>query len=641
MRQMYSFPSDKNPGNTSPAGSSVYKHTKKQSFMKKTLLTFKSLVIAIVVTVFPLNTIFGQVATLQNWTNVYHGTSQSQLNLTYSVPSGSNANRVLVVAVSCSKWTVGQISVTMSYGGQSLTLADGDMGTASVKQHTALYYLNEAGLDAANNSTISATVSAGGATMVNTDIWAAVFDYINQTTPLTNTRTYSSGTGQVSSFSFGTALTINAYNQAVEVVNSYNPQQNTIRTIYYATNWTMISDSTALYKSGFSGASIRNGVANRSIPNSNTSDVSSTSFSGLALASMTALSLNYETPPPPTIQTSNVTFSDVTTSSFTINWTSGNGTNRIVLVKSASAVDSDPVNGTSYTASNLFGSGSQIGTGNYVVYNGTGYNVTVFNLNANTTYHVAVYEFSGPPSMEYYLTTNPARGSQLTDPETAITDDYRSNGSGNWSDAGIWQTFDGSSWVTAGSPPNSLSGLITIRNGHTITVANAVTVDQVVVETGAQITVNSGITWTIADGADAVDCIVDGTLNNGGIITTTGVLSFNSGSAYNHDLDGGIIPTATWDANSMCSITGITNTAPSGFGQSFGNFTWNCESQTLTVAMNSDVTVKGNFRLTSTGSGKLALIDSNNSKRLTVLGQYIQTGGTFDFNNGSSSSAVA
>ena len=127
-----------------------------------------------------------------------------------------------------------------------------------------------------------------------------------------------------------------------------------------------------------------------------------------------------------------LSFSDVTTSSFTINWTSGNGTNRIVLVKAGSAVDSDPVNGTSYTASDLFGSGSQIGTGNYVVYNGTGYNVTVFNLDANTTYHVAVYEFSGPPGMEDYLTPDPARGNQLTEPETAVTDDYRSNGSGNW-----------------------------------------------------------------------------------------------------------------------------------------------------------------------------------------------------------------
>ena len=265
----------------------------------------------------------------------------------------------------------------------------------------------------------------------------------------------------------------------------------------------MVHESTALYNYGFSGASIRNGVANRSIPNSNTTDVSSTSFNDIALASMTALSLNYETPPPPTIQTSNVTFSDVTSSSFTINWTSGNGTNRIVLVKAGSAVDSDPVNGTSYTASDLFGSGSQIGTGNYVVYNGSGYNTTVFNLDANTNYHVAVYEFSGPPGMEFYLLPNPARGSQLTGSESAVTDDYRSNGSGNWGTSDIWQTFTGRSWVTAVSPTSSSSGIITIRNGHTITVADAVTADQVVIEAGAQVSVNSGITWTIADGTDA------------------------------------------------------------------------------------------------------------------------------------------
>ncbi len=538
-----------------------------------------------------------------------------------------------------SKWTAGQITVTMTYGGQTLTLANGDMGTAAVRQHTALYYLNEAGLDAATGSTLSVTVSAGGATMVNTDIWAAVFDYINQTTPLTNTQTYSSGTAQETNFSFSTALTINAYNQAVEVVNSYNPNYNAIRTITYATNWTMILDSTALYKSGLSGASIRNGVANRSIPNSNISDPSSTTLSALALASMTALSLNYEIPPPPTVQTSNITFSDVTTSSFTINWTSGNGTNRIVLVKAGSAVDSDPVNGTTYTASDLFGSGSQIGTGNYVVYNGTGYNATVFNLDANTTYHVAVYEFSGPPGLEYYLTP-PARGSQLTNPETALTDDYRSNGSGNWSNAGIWQTFDGSSWVTAGTAPNSLSGIITIRNGHTLDVAEAVTVDQVTVEAGGQVTVNPGITWTIADGTDAVDCNIDGTLNNEGSVTTLGVLAFNSGSAYHHVLDGGTIPTATWDVNSTCLVTGIANTAPTGLGQSFGNLTWNCVSQTVAATINSDAAVKGNFRLTATGSGKLSITD-NNSRTLTISGEYIQTGGTFDLNSGPSSTAVA
>ena len=607
--------------------------------MKKIILTVKSTVIAIAMMVLQLNSASGQVATIQNWTNVYHGTSQNQVNLTYSVPTGSNTNRVLVVAVSSSKWTAGQITVTLSYGGQTLALADGDMSTATVRQHTALYYLNEAGLDAATNSTLSATVSAGGATMVNTDIWAAVFDYVNQTTPKIDHKTFSSGTSQVTNFQFGTALAINAYNQAIEVVNSYNPQLNTFRNITYASNWTMVLDATTTYQSGFTGASIRNGVANRSIPNSNISDVSSTSFSGSAFASMTGLSLNYETPPPPTIQTSNVSFSDVTPSSFTINWTSGNGTNRIVLVKAGSAVDSDPVNGTNYSASDLFGTGSQIGTGNYVVYNGSGYNTTVFNLDANTTYHVAVYEFSGPPGMEFYLLTNPARGSQLTGSESAVTDDYRSNGSGNWGISNIWQTFTGTTWVTAVSPPSSSSGVITIRNGNTITVDSDITADQVIVETGAQVTVSSGVTLTIADGTGPVDCSIDGKLFNEGTVTSTGTLAFTSSSEYEHARNGGTIPPATWDANSTCLITGITDSSPSGFGQSFGNFTWNCGSQTAAAALNNNTTVLGNFRMTSTGTGKLAVIDDNTSRTLTVSGNFFQNGGILDFNNGPASSA--
>ena len=79
----------------------------------------------------------------------------------------------------------------------------------------------------------------------------------------------------------------------------------------------------------------------------------------------------------------------------TINWTSGGGTNRIVLVKAGSAVDSDPVDGTTYTPNTVFGSAQQIGTGNRVVYTGTGNSVAITGLSANTTYYVAVYEFNG------------------------------------------------------------------------------------------------------------------------------------------------------------------------------------------------------------------------------------------------------
>ncbi|SLM27715.1 hypothetical protein MTBBW1_1090006 [Desulfamplus magnetovallimortis] len=70
----------------------------------------------------------------------------------------------------------------------------------------------------------------------------------------------------------------------------------------------------------------------------------------------------------PTAQASDSTFSTVSGTSMTIGWTAGTGgTGRLVLVKSAGAVDSNPVDGTAYTANAAFGSGTEIATGNYVV----------------------------------------------------------------------------------------------------------------------------------------------------------------------------------------------------------------------------------------------------------------------------------
>jgi hypothetical protein len=142
---------------------------------------------------------------------------------------------------------------------------------------------------------------------------------------------------------------------------------------------------------------------------------------------------------------------------------------------------------------------------------------------------VAIYEFSRPGALRDYLTP-PATGSQLTEAETASNGAYRSYVSGNWSAPGTWQTFDGTSWGIAVSAPSSTSGAITIRDGHTITVDKNVTADQVTVEAGAQVEVSPGVTWTIADGSDAIDCSIDGTLYNSGTVTTTGVLAFNSNS---------------------------------------------------------------------------------------------------------------
>jgi len=96
---------------------------------------------------------------------------------------------------------------------------------------------------------------------------------------------------------------------------------------------------------------------------------------------------------PPNTQAHTFTPSNLQPTQMDIGWTRGNGDNVLVVARQGSAVNADPMSGTSYAANAAFGSGDQIGTGNWVVYNGTGTGVTVTGLMANTTYHYAIYEY--------------------------------------------------------------------------------------------------------------------------------------------------------------------------------------------------------------------------------------------------------
>lgn len=218
------------------------------------------------------------------------------------------------------------------------------------------------------------------------------------------------------------------------------------------------------------------------------------------------------------------------------------------------------------------------------------------------------------------------------------TDYFRSNGTGNWGTAGTWQSsHNNSNWATATSTPTNAANTITIRNGHTVTVAASVSTDQTTIDSGGQVNVSSGQTLTIAAGAEATDLTVNGTLrNNAGTITTTGTLAFGSGGLYQHNYTtaAGTIPTATWDTNSTCEVVGYTsNTAtPSGLGQSFGNFTWNCTNQTGAISADETlVTVNGNLSIVSTGTGSFIL--GNGTNTTTVGGSLLISGGTFNMNN--------
>lgn len=212
--------------------------------------------------------------------------------------------------------------------------------------------------------------------------------------------------------------------------------------------------------------------------------------------------------------------------------------------------------------------------------------------------------------------------------------DYRSNAATmNWNTTtnGQWQIYN-NGWVNTSTPPTSANGTITIRNGHTVTVTANVTVDQVVVESGGNLTVGAA-TLTIANGT-GTDLNVNGTLatttstSAAFTINTGATIAVNAGATYIHARNGGTIPTATWDQNSTCSITGATSTSPGGYNQTFGNFTWNCNQSTgnyLTLAATS-MSIAGDLTIAATGASPLGFAIEQN---ITIGGDLIITGGIY------------
>ncbi|WP_405576031.1 beta strand repeat-containing protein [Winogradskyella sp. Asnod2-B02-A] len=96
----------------------------------------------------------------------------------------------------------------------------------------------------------------------------------------------------------------------------------------------------------------------------------------------------------PTSEATVFSESSVTSNSATLSWARGNGDNVIVVMKEGAAVDFTPTSGTGYTANAAFAAGTEVGTGNYLVYNGSDTSIAVTGLTQNETYHVAVYEYN-------------------------------------------------------------------------------------------------------------------------------------------------------------------------------------------------------------------------------------------------------
>ena len=114
---------------------------------------------------------------------------------------------------------------------------------------------------------------------------------------------------------------------------------------------------------------------------------------GLAIDSLTFVA---EGPTTPLAQDSLIAFSNILTTSMDVNWTNGDATSRIVVMNTSNSF-TNPVDGSNYTANNVYS-----GTGEQVIYNGSGSTVNVSGLSAATTYYFRVFGYNGSDAATKY-----------------------------------------------------------------------------------------------------------------------------------------------------------------------------------------------------------------------------------------------
>lgn len=116
-------------------------------------------------------------------------------------------------------------------------------------------------------------------------------------------------------------------------------------------------------------------------------------------------SVSINPPATPSNQVTLLTAGTVTLTTIPLSWTNGNGNRRVVYF-SNSPVFVDPVNGNgpALTANTVYA-----GSGQQIVFDGTGTTVTVTGLTQGTTYYAKVYEYTrcgaGPYDYYYNVTT--------------------------------------------------------------------------------------------------------------------------------------------------------------------------------------------------------------------------------------------
>jgi hypothetical protein len=224
---------------------------------------------------------------------------------------------------------------------------------------------------------------------------------------------------------------------------------------------------------------------------------------------------------------------------------------------------------------------------------------------------------------------------------------YVSAGSGDWNTACSWLV----SGVTPQTYPTSEANTITILSGHTITINEDVTIDQLTIATGGTLILSGSATLTIANGTGA-DMIVNGTFED----NSSNAISFLSSATWQLGSDGTIIrknntgstgyrdnyeggmSTIPSTANWIIRYVGTVIPFTSGAATYYPNLTiesnsgaWNATSGSSKIS--GACTIKGNLDIGGTGSGTV-IIYANNASAFSILGDLIVgSGSTFTNDN--------
>ena len=222
----------------------------------------------------------------------------------------------------------------------------------------------------------------------------------------------------------------------------------------------------------------------------------------------------------PTTQPSFSAATTIGNNQLDLNFSGGNGTSYMVVMREASAVTASPTDATNYSlvsGSVNFASATELSAGQKIVYNGTTSTgtVTITNLSAGTTYYYAIYAYNGTTTKANFYLTSPGTGNQLT----------TGSANSNVSDIIIHSSF---------TEPNNIAYASTQENSNLI-VGNSVEVAQfslrdggATTDTDANSTTLNAITFTIANHANLRRlALYDGSTELGEVAISSGTATFS------------------------------------------------------------------------------------------------------------------